>query len=173
MNQHTPPFTFQSVAPTYEEVKGHRHQIIQPHKWDPAAVRLRGRCHPSHQPVKIAALQSINKVPFNVFSMNHQLVELTSDPNESETVLSSVSAAIEGRTFDKLLLFQMVSPTSAKEVFKKFVLGLETEKKTLTVTTQRGMRHAVHSRLLDRSHPSNQAVKIAALQSSKKFHSMC
>ena len=74
LNQHTPPFTFQSVAPTYEEVKGHRYQIIQPHKWDPAAVRLGDRCHPSNQPVKIAALQSNNKVPFNLFSMNHQLV---------------------------------------------------------------------------------------------------
>ena len=81
--------------------------------------------------------------------MNHQLVELTADPNEPETVLFTVSAAIKGRTFAKLLLSKMVtterhSPTTAEEVSKNFALGLEKAKKTLTVTTQRCMRHAVH-----------------------------
>ena len=66
-----------------------------------------------------------------------------------ETVLGDVSNTLNEREFDRALLSKVVtdhrhSPITSEEVSIKFGVGLETAKKTLQVTTQRGVRHAVH-----------------------------
>ena len=140
---------FHSFAPTYEEVEECRIQVIGPQEWDPFTVRLRDDMVKSDKAVEIAALRTHYRVPFSALSMNRLPVELVEEPNEPSMVLSSVSTTLDSKAFDRELLSKLVtterhSPITAEEVAKKFAVGLETAKKTIQVTTQRGIRHAVH-----------------------------
>ena len=76
-------------------------------------------------------------------------MELRQEPSEVEAVLGDISNKLNEKEFDRALLSKIVtdhrhSPITSEEVAAKFAVGLETAKKTLQVTTQRGVRHAVH-----------------------------
>ena len=138
---------FNSSAPTFAEVEDHRHQIIGPEHWDPVTVRLRDCPTSDSRAVEIAAAST--RLPLASVSFNHQATELMEDCHDPQVVLSSISTALDEKTFDKMLLSKLVtekrhSPITPEEVAKKFGIGLDTAKKTLQVTTQRGIRHAIH-----------------------------
>ena len=140
---------FESMAPTHDEVEQFMHQVIGPTEWNPSTVRLQDSSQPSDRAVEIAAIATKIGIPFTALSLNQRAVELTVDPSEPQAILSSVSTALDSQTFDRPLLSKLVTaerhtPITAEEVAKKFAIGLETTKKTLTVTTQRGIQYSTH-----------------------------
>ena len=140
---------FESFAPTYDEVNNLMHQIIGPDEWDPLTVRLRDCPLAETRAVEIAALQTGRPAPFRALCTVSKPLELVEDKYEPQLVLSSVSTALDEKTFGEALLSKLVtekrhSPITPEEVSQKFAIGLDTAKKTIQVTTQRGIRHAIH-----------------------------
>lgn len=140
---------FDSVAPTYQEVEDCPYQVIGPDEWNPQTVMMRD--YPVHdtRAVEIAALNYNSPLPIRELCFDNQPVELYEDKSVSQVVLSSISTTLDESSFDKALLSKLVtekrhSPITPEEVSQKFGIGLDTAKKTIQVTTQRGIRHAIH-----------------------------
>ncbi len=140
---------FESFAPSYAEVEEHLLQVIGPDEWNPLTVRLRDFPLDDNRAVEINALRAKNMVPFRELCEGSAPMELYEVEHEPQVLLSSVSIAYDEKAMDRALLSKLVtekrhSPITAEEVSKKFAIGLDTAKKTLQVTTQRGVRHAIH-----------------------------
>lgn len=143
---------FSTYAPTFEEVEECMTQTIGPNHWDPHTVNLRTAAAPNDKhAIELSATNVVDSpiVFGKLDSTDHQATELEEDENEPQVVLASVSTALEERTFDRMMVSRLVttkrhSEITPEEVSKKFGVGLETAKDTLKVTTQRGIRHAVH-----------------------------
>ncbi len=140
---------FESFAPSCDEVNEHRHQIIGPDEWNPSTVNLQDSPSRDNRAIEIAALRTERDVPLGGLSFDSKPVELVEDKYEPHIVLSSVSTVLDKKSFDRALLSKVVTekrhtPVNAEELSQKFAIGLDTAKRTLQVTTQRGIRHAIH-----------------------------
>ena len=69
--------------------------------------------------------------------------------SEPSRVLCEVSTALDEKQFSCMLMSKLVTterhtPITAESIAAKFGIGLELAKKTLQITMQQGIRHAVH-----------------------------
>ena len=147
-------------VPSWEEVNTCPRRIVMTDDcdWDPFTLELRPRSKEEEERRNIISSVRINSVDVSAYPNEPQI--LTSY-HESDLVLSSVSSALCDETMVPRLVSsvnvatymrdaasvatkQRHSSVNAEELARKWHIGLETARKTFKVTTQYGIRHALH-----------------------------
>ena len=149
-------------APTWQEIRDCPHVIMTDDKeWDPSTLNLRPRSKEEEEYTRIVSSVRTDRVDINALPSDPQF---WAPMQETDVILSSVSSALCDETMiprliasvkvatyireeetkvDSIMSNQRHSTVNAEELSRKWGIGLETAKKTLKVTTQFGIRHAL------------------------------
>jgi hypothetical protein len=130
--------------------------------WDPLTLDLCPRSKEEEEYSRIISSVRISDVNIDAHPDEPQI---QASQHETDIILSSVSSALSPETFVPRLVASVQVATyireeqsniksmetqrrhsivNAEELSRKWGIGLETAKKTLKVTTQYGIRHAIH-----------------------------
>ena len=150
-------------APTWQEIQDcPRVVMTDDADWDPSTLELHPRSKEEEEYKRIIASVRVNSVDVNANPSEPQVFQSV---HESDVILSSVSSALSDETMVPRLVASVKiatymrnddssassvatkgrhSAVNAEELSRKWGIGLETARKTLKVTTQYGIRHALH-----------------------------
>jgi hypothetical protein len=150
-------------APTWQEIQNCPHIVMtDENDWDPLTLDLCPRSKEEEEYSRIISSVRISDVNIDAHPDEPQI---QASQHETDIILSSVSSALSPETFVPWLVASVQVATyireeqsniksietqrrhsivNAEELSCKWGIGLETAKKTLKVTTQYGIRHAIH-----------------------------
>jgi hypothetical protein len=151
-------------APTWKEIQDCTWIVMTDEvDWDPLNLNLHPRSKEEEEMNRLVASVRIHDVVVDARPNESQIRNPT---HESDVILSSVSSALTDATMVPRMIAsirvatylreddeptvatigskQRHSAVNAEELARKWRIGLETARKTLKVTTQFGIRHALH-----------------------------
>jgi hypothetical protein len=141
---------FDSLAPSQKEIEDMaipHIQITDPEPWNPHTVKLRSNSPTPNLPIENVQIHQVASEP-RAIELYTQIADLGQE-HMYEISPAMVSQELDRRIIQsvkvsKVLTEKRHSEVTPTEIAKKFHCSLETAQRTLTMTTQKGIRTALH-----------------------------